>query len=253
MKYTDREYMSITASLLIENEDIVFSGTGVSLLAALMAKRYSAPECCIFYETGAIDPDLQEIPMSVADSRVMHKSSVNAGLFESFCLLQNNLTQKRIISILGAAQIDKYGNLNTTSIGEYKNPKVRLAGSGGNCDAASFSQYIVFMSQERRRFVKELDYRTSPGYLDGGNSRKNKGYKRGGPKAVVTEMGVFKFDSESKEMFLDQYRPGIEIEDIQKKIQFEIDTSRANESESISKEALNILREEVDPNRLILE
>lgn len=253
MEYTDREFMTIVAARQIKDHDIVFSGTGISLLAATMAKMYYSPECTIFYETGAIDPEILEIPMSVADSRVMYKSSINAGLFESFCLLQNRFTRDRIISILGAAQIDKYGNLNTTCIGDYDNPQVRFPGSGGSCDAASFTRYIVFLAQEKRRFVRKLDYLTSPGYLSGGESRKKAGYESGGPEAVVTNMGLFKFNEETKEMYLDQFRADVGIEDIRRRMEFEVDTSRAREIDSFSEEALETLRNEVDPKRLILE
>lgn len=254
MNPTDREFMAIVASQRIENDDIIFCGTGISLLAAMTAKQINAPECRIFYETGAIDPDLTELPMSVADPRVMFRCSVNAGLFDSFCYMQNPNTGGSVLSILGAAQIDKYGNLNTTCIEDYRSPGIRFPGSGGSCDAASLTRgYLVFTQQEERRFVEELDYLTSPGYLSGEDSRKEAGYPYGGPEAVITDMAIFEFDQGSKEMYLSGFRAGTEVGDILNSMKFEVDTSRAEELESVSERSLRVLREEVDPQRLILD
>lgn len=254
MKVSDREFMAIVASQQISDEDIVFCGTGISLLAAMTAKQLNAPNCRIFYETGALDSRVAELPMSVADPRVMYLSAVNSGLVDSFSFMQNPLTGKKVFSILGAAQVDKYGNLNTTCIGDYSSPKVRFPGSGGSCDAASLTGgYLVFIPQETRRFVKQLDYFTSPGYLSGGQSREEAGYSYGGPEALVTNMALFKFDQNNKEMYLSAYRAGTKIEEVLNLMGFEVDASQAEEMDPIWEEALRVLKEEVDPQRLILE
>ena len=191
--YTLREMMTIVAAREIKNGDIVFSGTGIPMLAAMAAKNINAPDCVMFFETGAIDSKLNEIPLAVADSRVMYQAAIAGGLFDAFTTMQNPVTGRRVIGILGAAQIDIYGNLNTTVIGNYVRPGTRFPGSGGGCDVASFvPRCIIFMQQEKRRFVKKLDYLTSPGHLDGPNGRRKAGLREGGPTVVITDMGVFR-------------------------------------------------------------
>jgi glutaconate CoA-transferase subunit B len=249
--YTDNEMMSISAGRFIKDGDIVFAGTGVSMLAATAAKRIYAPKAVVFFETGGIDPALDEIPMAVSDLRVMSGTCMNSGLIDAFSIVGHR--KLHTIAFLGAAQIDKYGNLNTTVIGDYFRPKTRFSGSGGACDVASFaSGVITFMQHEKRRFVEKLDYLTSVGWYKGGDSRKKIGLQRGGALAVVTNLCVMKFDDETKKMYLFEYYPGISIEKIVENTGFEIDVSRASESVPPSPEELRVLREEVDPQRLIL-
>jgi glutaconate CoA-transferase subunit B len=253
MKYTLREIMTIMAAREIRDGDIVFCGTGIPMLAAMAAKNISAPESIIILETGAIDSRFEEIPMSIADSRVMYRSSSNVGIVEAFCMMQNPITGSKVIAILGAAQIDKFGNLNSTSLGDYFHPSVRMPGSGGACDAASFAaRVIIFIDQERRRFVKKLDYLTSPGYLDGPNGREKVGLPDGGPIAVITNMGVMKFNETTKELYLENYYPGIAPQQILDNMEFSIDVSMAQQAIPPTKLELKILRETCDPHRLIL-
>jgi len=249
--YSANEMMALAAGRFIKDGDIVFAGTGVAMLAATAAKRIYAPGAVIFFETGGIDPVLEEIPMAVADSRVMHGTCLNSGLIEAFSIVGHR--KLHTVAFLGAAQIDRYGNLNTTSLGDYHRPKTRFSGSGGACDVASFaSGVITFMQHEKRRFVEQLDYLTSVGWYQGGNSRKKLGLRRGGAMAVVTNLGVMKFDETAKEMFLAQYFPGISIDKIVESTGFPIDVSGAAEAIAPTAEELRILREEVDPQKLIL-
>jgi len=249
--YTDNEMMAISAGRFIKNGDIVFAGTGVSMLAATAAKRIYAPRAVIFFETGGIDPDLEEIPMSVADLRVMSGTSLNSGLIEAFSIVGHR--KLHTVSFLGAAQIDRYGNLNTTVIGDYHQPKTRFPGSGGAGDVASFaSGVITFMQHEKRRFVEKLDYLTSIGWYTGGDSREKLGLHRGGAMAVVTNLAVMKFDETTKEMYLAEYYPGVSPEQVRENTGFPLDVSRAAEAVPPSAEELRILREEVDPQKLIL-
>jgi glutaconate CoA-transferase subunit B len=179
--------MAIIAAREINNGDIVFCGTGISMVAAMAAKHMNAPESIIFFETGAIDSALEEIPMAVSDPRVMYRAASNGGLLESFATMQNRITGEWVIGIVGAAQIDKFGNLNSTSIGDYFRPKTRFSGSDGACDVASFvPRCVIFMQHEKRKFPKQVDYLTSPGYLDGPGAREREGLMPGGPTAVVT-------------------------------------------------------------------
>jgi len=253
MDYTLRELMAISAAREISNGDIVFCGTGISMVAAMAAKHLNAPESIIFFETGAIDSSLEEIPMAVADPRVMYLAASNGGLLESFATMQNQITGSRVTGILGAAQIDKFGNLNSTCIGDYFRPKIRFSGSGGACDVASYvSRCIIFMQHEKKKFPKKVDYLTSPGYLDGPGAREKAGLIPGGPTAVVTNMAVMRFDDKTKEMYLSKYYPGITPQKILENMEFDVDVSRATEQTPPTAEELRILRDKVDPQRIIL-
>ena len=250
MQYSDSEMMALAAGRFVNDGDIIFAGTGVAMLAATTAKRIYAPKAIVFFETGGIDPALMEIPMAVADLRVMSGTCLNSGLIEAFSIVGHR--RLRTIAFLGAAQIDRYGNLNTTMIGDYHRPKKRFPGSGGAADAASLaSGFIAFMKHEKKRFVEKLDYLTSVGWYRGGDTRQKLGLKRGGPFAVVTDLGVMKFDTDSKAMYLAEYYPGITIEQIRENTGFALDTSMAQETKAPLDAELRILREEVDPQRLI--
>ncbi len=249
--YTNLELMAISAGRMVNDGDVVFAGTGVSMLAATVAKRIHAPKSVVFFETGGIDPSLDELPLAVADSRVMFGTSMNTGLIEAFSILGN--PRLRTIAFLGAAQIDRYGNLNSTVLGNYKRPTVRFPGSGGACDAASLAHgVIIFMQHEKRRFVQKLDYFTSPGWLTGGDSRRRAGLTRGGPLAVVTNLGIMKFDENGKTMYLAETYPGVSRAQVASHTGFDIDISRSTEAPTPDENELKILREEVDPQRLIL-
>jgi glutaconate CoA-transferase, subunit B len=248
--YTDNEMMALAAGRMIGNNDIVFAGTGIPVLAAVSAKHIYAPKAVIFFETGGIDPSLHEVPMAVADLRVMHGTSINSGLIEAFSIVGHK--RLHTIAFLGAAQIDRYGNLNSTAIGDYNRPLVRFPGSGGAADAASLaSGVIAFMKHEKRRFVEKLDYLTSVGWYQGGETRRQLGLKRGGPIAVVTDLGIMKFDAETKEMYLAEYYPNISIDKIVENTGFSLDVSKAVEASAPTDEELRILREVVDPQRLL--
>ena len=249
--FTPREMMAIAAGRFISDGDVLFAGTGVALLAAGCAKRVHAPASTVFVETGGIDPSLDEIPLAVADSRVMDGTCINAGIIEAFSYIAS--PRLHTIAFLGAAQIDRFGNLNSTCIGDYEHPKVRFSGSGGACDAASLaSAFIVFMEHGRRKFVEKLDYLTSPGWLEGGDSRARAGFARGGPLAVVTDLCVLKFDETTHEMYLAERYPGVTDEHIAENTGFALDVSRAVDAPPPTAEELRILRDEVDPQRLIL-
>jgi len=249
--YTNTELRAISAGRMVRDGDVVFAGTGISILAATTAKRIHAPKSVIFFETGGIDPSLDELPMAVADPRVMSGTCLNTGLIEAFSIVGHQ--RLHTIAFLGAAQIDRYGNLNSTVLGDYKHPKVRFPGSGGACDAASLaSAVIIFMQHEKRRFVQKLDYFTSPGWLTGGDSRHKAGFARGGPIAVVTNLGVMRFDETTKAMYLSETYPGVTPAQVAENTGFEIDISRSTEMSPADDNELKILREEVDPQRLFL-
>ena len=227
-EYTSRELMAIVAAREIRDGDIVFCGTGISMLAAMAAKHISAPNSVIFFETGAIDAQLEEVPLAVADPRVMFGAAVNGSLVDAFGYMQNRSTGKRVVGIMGAAQIDPFGNLNSTVIGDYHNPRVRFSGSGGACDVASFvSRSIIFMQQAKRKFVPRVDYTTSPGWLQGQDSRRKAGLTGQGPTLVVTDMATMGFDTDTREMYLQGIYPGVTPETILDKMGFAVETDRA--------------------------
>jgi len=252
--YSLREMMAIAAAREINNGEIVFCGTGISMLAAMAAKNISAPQSTIFFETGAIDSALEEVPLAVADSRVMHATAVNGGLAEAFATMQNRFTGSRVVGILGAAQIDIYGNLNSTSIGDYQQPDIRFSGSGGACDVASFvSRTIIFMQHEKRKFVKRLDYLTSPGWIDGPGGRERIGLGPGGPETVITNLGILRFAQKSKRMYLAACYPGVTPDEVQQNTGFTLDLERTEIFPPPTDDELKILRQHCDPQRLILD
>ena len=252
--YTLKELMTIAAAREIKDGDIVFCGTGISMVASMAAKHISAPNSVIFFETGAIDSKLEEVPMAVADPRVMLGASVNGSLADAFATMQNRFTGKRVVGVMGAAQIDPYGNLNSTVIGDYWKPKVRFSGSGGACDVASFvNRTIIFMQHEKRKFVPTLHYMTSPGWVDGPGGRARVGLsEESGPAAVITNMAVMRFSKETKRMYLEGYYPGVTPERVAENTGFEVDISQAAEVAPPTAGELKILRERCDPQGLIL-
>jgi glutaconate CoA-transferase, subunit B len=251
--YTQREMMAVAAAREIREGDIVFCGTGISMLAAMAAKHISAPNSVIFFETGAIDSRLEEVPLAVGDSRVMLATCVNGSLADAFATMQNRFTGRKIVGIMGAAQIDIYGNLNSTVIGDYNAPTVRFSGSGGACDVASFvSRTIIFMQHAKRKFVPKLDYMTSPGWIDGPGGRKTAGLPDGGPACVITDMAIMGFDDKTRKMYLKGCFPGVTEAMVLENMGFAVDTERAGKIVPPSADELAILREKCDPQRLIL-
>ncbi len=251
--YTLKEMMAIAAARRIKNHDIVFCGTGISMLAAMAAKHIHAPESLIFFETGAVDSVLEEVPLAVGDPRVMFGTAVNGGLIDAFGFMQNPITGRQMMGIIGAAQIDIYGNLNSTAIGDYRHPKVRFPGSGGACDVATFvGRTIIFMQHDKRKFVRQLDYLTSPGWLNGPAGRRQAGLGDNGPACVITNLGVLAFDDHTKEMYLEGCYEGIDPQEVLENMEFEVDTSRAGSIPPPSAQELSILRNRCDPKRLIL-
>lgn len=245
--------MAIAAAREIKDGDIVFCGTGISLLAAMAAKHIHAPQSVIFFETGAVDPELLEIPMTVADSRLMYGACQHTGLAEAFAFMQNRFLGPKVLGILGAAQIDCYGNLNSTCLGNYHRPSLRFPGSGGASDVGSFvGGFIVFIRHELRRFVKKLDYFTTPGYFDGPGGRERQGYDHGGPICVISDMGIMRFGKNTKKLYLDRYFPEMSPHEIQKCTGFPINTNKAKKIITPTDDELEILRCQVDPQRLIL-
>lgn len=179
--YTLTELMAVAAAREIADGEVVFAGTGLPMLGAMLAQRTHAPGCCIVFEAGTMASQLAHLPMSVGDPRVVRGAAMVAGLSEVFSYV---LQAGRVdVGFLSGAQIDRFGNINSTSIGaDPCHPQVRFPGSGGSCDIACLARRTVIIAiHERRRFPERIDYITSPGWLTGADSRRKAGLIRGGP------------------------------------------------------------------------
>jgi len=212
-EFNTTELMAVCGSRQIKNGEIVFIGTGLPLIAAMLAKKTHAPKAKIVYEAGFIDSNAKEIALSIADSRLGYRASAAIGLIETLgLLLQGGHVD---LGFVGAAQIDEYGNINTTYIGSFEKPTVRLPGSGGGNDIVSSARRIVvIMTQEKRKMVKKLDYITSPGFLDGPRAREKAGLLGGGPSLVVTNLCQMDFDSKTKKVRLATVHPGVSVQQV---------------------------------------
>ncbi|MDD5175311.1 MAG: CoA-transferase subunit beta [Sterolibacterium sp.] len=247
------EIMAVAAAREIRDREVVFAGTGLPMLATMLAQQTHAPDCVIVFEAGAIDPRMLHLPMSVGDSRTLVGAAQAAGLFEIFnYVLQGGRVD---VGFLGGAQIDRYGNINSTGIGpDRQRPAVRLPGSGGSADVAALSRRTVIIAHhQRRRFPLRVDYCTSPGWIDGGATRRAAGIYGGGPAAVVTTMGVIRYREPTKNPYLASYHPGIDAQQVQRETGFELDISEALETQPPSAEELDILRHQIDPERIFLK
>lgn len=250
--YTLTELMAVVAAREIRDNEIVFAGTGLPMLAVMLAQHTHATKCIIIFEAGTAASQLAHLPMSVGDPRVMHGAALAAGLSEVFTYV---LQAGRVdIGFLSGAQVDRFGNINSTSIGpDAGHPAVRFSGSGGACDIACLAKRtIIIAKHEKRRFPERVDYITSPGWLEGKDSRRQAGLVRGGPSAVVTTMGVLRFRPVTREIYLDSYHPGLTPQDVVEATGFPLEVEGASETLSPTQEELCILREEVDPERIFL-
>lgn len=212
-EYSTLELMAACGSRAINDHEVVFVGTGLPMVASLLAKRMHAKSAKIVYEAGFIDSNAKDIALSISDSRLAYRASAAVGLIETLgLLLQGGHCD---VGFVGAAQIDEYGNLNTTYIGDFDKPKVRLPGSGGGNDiVSSAKRIVVIMKHEKRKFTKKLDYLTSPGFLDGPGARERVGLKGGGPVLVVTDFCQLGFDEKTKKLKLLTVHPGMTVQQV---------------------------------------
>jgi len=245
--------MACVASRYLEDGKVLFAGTGIPMLAASLAQKIHAPRLSLVYEAGGIAPDPSMLPLSVADSRTTFKAICCANMPEAFEMMQKGIVT---YAFLGGAQIDRFGNLNSTMIGtDYHNPKVRLPGSGGANELGSLSwRTLIIMNHSRRRFVEKVDFITTPGYLDGPGARERAGLPPGsGPAFVFTELGIFDFDEDTKHMRLKSLLPGVSVDDVISETGFDlIIPDNIGGELKPSMEELQILRREVDPWRIVL-
>jgi len=250
--YTESELLACVAAKILENGSSVFVGTGLPMIASMLAQKTHAPDLLIIFEAGGIGPIMPVLPISVGDSRTFHRAVAASSMHDAMSMAQSGYVD---FGFLGAAQIDCYGNINTTVIGDHEKPKVRLPGSGGANDVSSFCRRtIIIMRQDKKRFVEKLDFLTTPGYLDGPEAREKAGLPAGtGPYRVITQLGVYDFNPETKRMRLISLHPGITEEDIDENSSFEIEKApNVGISTPPTPEELEILHRDIDPTGIVL-
>jgi glutaconate CoA-transferase subunit B len=250
-EYNLMELMICVASRYLEDGKTVAVGTGAPCAAAMLAQKTCSPDLTILFEAGGVAPMLPRMPISVGDSRTFYRAVMAAGMTEMMTTCGRGQVD---YAFLGGAQIDKYGNINSTCIGDYYKPKVRFPGSGGANDFASLCwQTMVMTVHEKARFVEKCDFVTSPGFLAGAGARQAAGLPEGGPYKIITDLAVMGFDELTKSMKVESLHPGVDMAKVQEQTGFELlvademrYTARPTEEE------LLVLREEVDPSRLVI-
>jgi glutaconate CoA-transferase subunit B len=250
MEYTPSELMIVSASRALKGSRVVFVGVGLPNIACNLARRDHSPDLELVYESGIFGAHPARLPLSIGDPTLVSDATSAIGMADLFMLyLQGGLVDT---ALLGGAQIDRFGNLNTTVIGQYQKPKVRLPGSGGACEiATNAGQVLIIMRLKRRAFVEELDFVTSPGHLDGGGGRSRLGLAGGGPKLVITDRALFRFDDRSGEMTLIEAAPGETVESIQGEIGWPLKTATTVVDMTPPDELeLQMIRQELDPEGL---
>jgi glutaconate CoA-transferase subunit B len=211
--YTLAELMVTAAAREITDREVIFVGMRLPLLGFLLAKSTHAPEAVGVYELGVVRDTVAPEPiLTMGDLPNLCRAQWLADTADLMGLLQQGLVD---VSFIGGAQVDRFGNLNTSYIGGLNRIETRLPGSGGACDLASLAKrHIIIMAHEKRRFIPKVDYITSPGYGEGGDWRDRVGLPRGGPSAVITTLGLLRFEPESREMILTSVHPGVSVEQV---------------------------------------
>lgn len=254
MNWTATQMMAVALARQIENGKTYIIGTGLPLIGACLAKNTHAPDAHLIFETALFEGAPQEVPTSVSDLRINYQASVLWPQYRYFGF--QGLAAKRNsidAGFLGGTQIDPYGNLNSTCIGDYHHPKTRFTGSGGANGISTYCNTIITMKHQKRRFIEKVDYITSPGWIDGPDGRVKCGLPPlVGPQAVITELGIMRFHEQTKRMYLAEYYPGTKISEIIENTGFELDTSRAIESAPPTDEILDVLIQKVDPMRIMI-
>jgi len=245
--YNAMELMVCMAARCLEDGSTVAVGTGAPCAAAMLAQKTHAPNLVVAFEAGGLAPVLPSMPISVGDSRTFHQALMATSMGEIMETCQRGLMD---YTFIGGAQIDAFGNLNSTVIGDFQHPKVRLPGSGGACDLASFCwRTLILMPHDRRRFVAQLDFLTTPGYLTGAGAREAAGLPAGcGPYRVITDLAVMSFHQKTKRMQVESVHPGVNLAQVQESTGFEIEGAPGmRQTTPPHAEELRILREEIDP------
>lgn len=239
--YTLNELLIITIAKEIHDFENIILGVGLPMTSGALAKALYAPHANLMMESGIIDFE-PTVPLNhIADCLSCRGFSCSTDLFSAFTMTYRGYVD---VCFLGVAQVDKFGNLNTTVIGDYYKPQLRLPGSGGAADFISYAKKTV-LTMRGGQFVDTLLYRTSPGYLEGGDARDKSGHfpKGSGPSKLISTKGIFEFDPETKEMYLAKIHPGVSVEAVKKDVPWELKVaSDLEETEHPSDEEIDFVR-----------
>jgi glutaconate CoA-transferase subunit B len=246
---TANELLAVMGARALQDDTTVFAGVGAPMMAAALAQRTHAPRLTMVVEGGIVGPAWKpgELPISTNEMRAAYRAQMLPGITDAFLLAQRGFLD---VGFIGGAQIDQYGNLNTSAIGSYDKPVVRLPGSGGANDIISLCREVIILTvHEKRRFTERVDFVTSPGYLGGGDARRKSGLLFGGVSRMVTTLGVFDFEPTSRRMRVIALHPGATVEGVQANTGFEMLVSHAlTTTAAPTEKELDILRM-LDPKR----
>ena len=250
---TPSELLAVMGSRQLSDDTTVFAGVGVPLLAAALAQQRHAPRLTMVIEGGIIGPQIRpgRLPVSTNEMRAAHRAQMLPGITDTFLFAQRGFLD---YGFMGGAQIDQYGNINTSVVGtDYWKPKVRLPGTGGANDIASLCREVIILTaHEKRRFVPRVDFVTSPGWLGGSDARRRAGLLFGGVSRVVTTLGVFGFEPATRRMRIEATHPGVTTEQIRANTGFPLgEAERVTVTEPPSDDELSMLRA-LDPERRFL-
>jgi glutaconate CoA-transferase, subunit B len=251
MDYNASELMTVNSARMLRDGDTVFVGVGLPNLACNLARRTHAPNLLMIYEAGVVGARPARLPLSIGDPTLVSGSALVCSMYDIFTLyLQRGNVD---VGFLGGAQIDRFGNINATVIGDYDHPKVRLPGSGGSMEMAAWANRCYIMTPHQvRRFPEKVDFATSAGFLSGRPEREAAGVRGGGPQAVVTNLGILTPD-ETGEMVLSAIHPGVTVDQVRQNTGWAlkvVDDLVVTEPPSAAE--LRILREELDPDHIYL-
>ena len=249
LEYTPFELMSVAGARELKDGEIIGVGLGLPVISSFLAKRTHAPNAIILFELGVVDPE----PLTVAvhglsDPRIWYRAKIHT----SFADMLGSVLHKGLIDVgfLGALEVDMYGNLNTTLLGDPKGKFRRFTGSGGGNDLASNARRtVITIRHEARKLNQAVTFITSPGYLHGGDERESLGL-RGGPSRVITDKAIFGFDLQSKKMQLESIHPNTTLEDVLSNMSFEpIVPDDVPVTVPPTAEEIRLIREEIDPEK----
>jgi glutaconate CoA-transferase subunit B len=247
--FTQNELLAVMGSRQLRDDQTVFTGVGAPMMASVLAQRRHAPRLTMVIEGGIVGPRWRTgwLPISTNEMRCAYRAQMLPGITDAFLLAQRGFLD---VGFIGGAQIDGYGNLNTSYIGGVERPKVRLPGSGGANDIISLCREVIILTvHEKRRFTETVDFVTSPGWLGGGDARRRSGLLFGGVSRLVTTLGLFGFDAPSRRIRLEAVHPGVTVERVRDETGFDFLVADAVQvTEPPAAEELAILRE-LDPER----
>jgi glutaconate CoA-transferase, subunit B len=250
--YTSSELLTINAARLLRDGDVVFVGVGLPNLACNLARRTHAPNLVMIYEAGVIGAQPARLPLSIGDPTLVSGALAVCSMYDIFAFyLQSGNVD---VGFLGGAQIDRFGNINATVVGDYNHPKVRLPGSGGSMEIAAWANRCYILTpHQKRRFPEKVDFRTSAGFLSGRPEREKFGLRGGGPQAVVTDLGILE-PEENGELVLTALHPGATAEQARQNTGWDLKVSASlRVTEPPSPEELHILHDELDPDSIYLK